>query len=365
MQNNIISSHGGDIYTASKEYGILRSSILDYSANINPLGISQSLRSTLEASIDSLINYPDPECRDLRYEIGKYLNVPMESIITGNGASEVIFLLLEVLKPRRVIIPSPAFCEYEKAAAACGADIEYFELMEKDEYVLDMDRFLPAISMGCDAIILCNPNNPTSGLISKEDLIRLVRHAADRSVNVILDEAFIELTVGGNNNSIVEALRENANLFIIRAFTKVFAVPGLRLGYVLGDSRTIHEMWNKKLPWSVNGFACEFGKFLSISMEYLIETSVWLERELEWFYDKLSSFSSLKPYRPYTNFVLLKILDKDLRVGELKNKMAEKGILIRDASNFKFLDDRFFRIAVKDRESNTRFLKVLNKVLEK
>lgn len=364
MEKNILNPHGGDIYKASEIYGFRKENFIDFSANINPLGVPVKLKENIISNINNLVNYPDPDCIALGFEISRFLDIPKESLIIGNGASEVISLLFDVLRPEKVLIPAPTFSEYGKAAAICGTQIKNFELKEQDNYRLNIDDLIVEMAAGVDAVVLCNPNNPTSTLIAKSDLLCLIGYAKEKGISVIIDEAFIELTEGANTNSVVHYIKEFSNLFIVRAFTKIFAIPGLRLGYGIGESQAIKKMWERKLPWSVNSFACCFGEFLCQADEYLLKTSTWISEEKEWFYNELKQIQKLKVFKPETNFVLIKLLDSTLTSGMLKDILASRGILIRDASNFMFLNNKFFRLAIKDRESNIKILKELKIALK-
>lgn len=356
--------HGGNIYKASQTYGIKIEDILDYSANINPFGLPEGLRDLLISGFDNLVNYPDPEYTGLKKEISRYLNVDEDRIIPGNGASEVIYLLFEVMRFKRILIPAPSFSEYTQAALAAGVETDFFQLKESNSFKLPVDELLDKVRSGYDALLLCNPNNPTSTLLSREELYKILRFASSMGINVIIDEAFIELTEGGNKNSMVEALDEFNNLFIIRAFTKLFAIPGLRLGYGLGDIELLKAMWQRKMPWSINSLACSAAMLLNNCGDYLDKTARWFVEEKDRFYKELRTIKGLKVFEPQTNFILIKITLASLNVRELKEKMAQMGILIRDASNFAFLNDKFFRIAIKDRESNIRFLSLLSVIME-
>ena len=365
MQENKQNTHGGNIYRAQEIYGVSRDDILDYSANINPLGLPQSLKQTIISSINELVNYPDPECTALKTGISDYLGVQQDAVVIGNGASEVIFLLFDVLRPKKLLIVAPTFSEYERAAYNAGVEVEYFELREKEEYGLDVSRMFSKISEDIDAVFICNPNNPTSTLTDRACLLELIKYICERNIYVFIDETFIELTPAGNKNSVVDVLYKFSNLFIIRAFTKVFAIPGLRLGYGLGNKDIVTKMWERKLPWSVNSFACNMGGVLQDEQDYMSRTCAWIATEKEWFYNQLCKIERLKAFEPQTNFVLVKILDEALNAGELRDRMAAMGILIRDASNFEFLNHKFFRVAIKDRESNIKFMEILNQVLQK
>lgn len=363
MKEGRINPHGGDIYKAAELYGFKQEEFLDYSANINPLGVPEVLREIIISNVDKLANYPDPDCNDLKAHISEYLKVSDDNVIVGNGASEVIFLLFDVLKPRNVLIPAPTFSEYSKAAERSGTEIRYFELKEQSYFKLNIDELILELDNGMDAVFLCNPNNPTSTLVHKNDLQRLVESAYEKGVTVIIDEAFIELTDGANSNSMAEFIKKYSNLFIVRAFTKVFAIPGLRLGYGIGNPHLINKMWERKMPWSVNTFACCAGKLLSEADEYIKETSLWISEERKWLFSELCKIQKFKVFEPETNFILIKILDDSLTSATLRDIMASNGILIRDAGNFQFLNQKFFRLAIKDRTSNIKVLEVLREVL--
>lgn len=360
------SMHGGDLYRTSQIYGFKENEILDFSSNINALGLSEQLKELLHARIDGLVNYPDPECNELREELSQYLGVPKSNIITGNGASEMIYLLLDVLKPNKILIPAPCFSEYSRAALIAACDVEYHELKEENGFRLNMNEFIKHMNdfTGADdAVLLCNPNNPTSAMISKSELLDLVESAQEKEIKIIIDEAFIELTVGGNKNSMVEYLNQFNNLYIFRALTKILAVPGLRLGYALCSRDVINEMWKKKIPWSVNSLSCSIGKVLNNDVQYFAATEAWLSEEKEWLFRELSGIGKLKVFKPDTNFILLKLLGKESTSDILKHRLIAEGILIRDASNFIYLNEKFIRVAVKDRESNEKLIRALTMAL--
>lgn len=355
--------HGGNIYEAAREFNTASGDILDYSANINPLGIPSGVKKLIASSIESLSNYPDTDCMELRKGIARYLNIPEESIVVGNGASEIIQLIFDVLRLKKILIPAPTFSEYARAAKSAGTLVEYFEIRKEDDFKLNIDHLLSNVRDDVEGVVLCNPNNPTSQLIEKHGLLRLIEHMHKIDKLLIVDEAFIELTHGRNSNSVVESIKVFDNVFVIRAFTKVFAVPGIRLGYGIGKSSIVSEMWERKNPWSVNTFACQMGEVFETEKDYLKRTSLWLENEIIWLYNEMCKFKQFKVYKPSTNFILVEIIGGSLNAALLKRLLLDMGILIRDAGNFQFLNEKFFRIAVKDRKSNSAFLEKLREVL--
>ncbi len=359
-----LEQHGGNIYKASAEYGMDSSQILDYSANLNPLGMPAQLKDIFFENIREAENYPDPDCMALKEAISSYLDIGTDHIIIGNGASEVLSLLFNALLPKRVLIAVPTFSEYQQMAESVQCRVDFFMLHEQEEFRLDMERLIESLTPDMDAVILCNPNNPTSTLAAKEELESLLKASAEKKITVIIDETFIELTGGGNSNSVSDLLIHYQNLFIIRAFTKVLAIPGVRLGYGLGNRTLIQKMWGIKIPWSVNTFACLTAKFLPHLQEYLGQTQDWLISEKEYFYGQMLGIKGLKVYKPQTCFVLLKFSSPGMTSKKLRDQMARHGILVRDASNFLPLNNQFVRAAIKDRNRNEIFLKTIKNIME-
>ena len=361
MYETEIETHGGNIYNAAEKYQIASSDILDFSSNINPLGIAPELKSLLTVNIDNLINYPDPVSQNLRKNISLYLKVPWDQIIVGNGASEIIYLVLGTLQPKRILLCAPTFSEYGQAATRARVAVDYYPLLETAEFKLNMDSFASQ-AKAYDCVLLCNPNNPTSGLIGRDEITYLLNVTKDSGTMVIIDEAFIELTIDGNYNSVVDLVAQYDQLFIIRAFTKILAVPGLRLGYGIGSQAVIEQLWAQKLPWSVNLLADSIGEYLAQAEAFLTLTSQWLQSEKDWLYKQLGMIPDLKPFQPQTNFILVKLLGQNMNSAQLKDKLAQIGILIRDAANFKTLNDQYFRLAVKQRADNIRLIIALQDI---
>lgn len=356
-----LNEHGGNVHKVAELYGKQVEEIIDFSSNINPLGISSILKKMLIESIEHLEYYPDPEYRKLRNQIAEYAGVCAKNIIPCNGALEGIYVLLKTLKPSNIIIPAPCFSEYEKAARNAGIVVNFLKLDEQDGFKLNTKLLIREMQNGAKCVLLCNPNNPTSTIISVEEIEEILKVAIKNEITVIVDEAFIELTDKGAKNSVACMVNKYQNLYIIRAFTKIFAVPGIRLGYVVGNSSIIESMMLNVPCWSVNSFAVAAGGFLSNTCEYLSQTKSWLMSEKPRFYNRLMKISKIKVFKPNTNFILIKLLTRDLRADTLKNNMVKKGILIRDASNFKFLNEKFIRIAIKDSYNNDILIEALKK----
>ena len=384
--------HGGNIYKIFREKNIKE--ILDYSSNINPYGIPESLKKRITENLEILERYPDPDYIELRQKLAHLNKVDISNIILGNGATEIIFLFMKVINPKKILIAAPTFGEYERAVKAtervenssilgdsnkkkddensCGKQkikIEYFELKESDDFKLNIHNLKNELEKKYDLLIICNPNNPTGKFLKLDETEEILKECNKYNTKLFIDEAFIDFLKDGMKESIINTKENKQNLFVARAFTKFFAIPGLRLGYgIYFDKNLEKEISEKKEPWSVNNIAEIAGLTVLDDTEYIEKTLKWITEEKIYMYEKLNEITGIKPYKTETNFITVKIEDKlfskELNVKILREKILEYGILIRDASNFKFLDERFFRLAIKNRKNNNRIIKVLKDIFD-
>ena len=384
--------HGGNIYKIFREKNIKE--ILDYSSNINPYGIPESLKKRITENLEILERYPDPDYIELRQKLAHLNKVDVSNIILGNGATEIIFLFMKVINPKKILIAAPTFGEYERAAKATERvedsiilgnsnkkkddekssgkqkiEIEYFELKESDYFKLNIHNLKNELEKKYDLLIICNPNNPTGKFLKLSETEQILKECNKYNTKLFIDEAFIDFLKDGMKESIINTKEDKQNLFVTRAFTKFFAIPGLRLGYgIYFDKKLEKGISEKKEPWSVNNIAEMAGLTVLDDTEYIEKTLKWITEEKTYVYEKLNEISGIKPYKTEVNFITVKIEDnfilKGLNVKILREKMLEQGILIRDASNFNFLDERFFRLAIKDRENNDRVIETLKKIFD-
>ena len=384
--------HGGNIYKIFREKNI--EEILDYSSNINPYGIPDSLKKRITENLEILERYPDPDYIELRQKLAHLNKVDVSNIILGNGATEIIFLFMKVINPKKILIVSPTFGEYERAVKATERvegssilgdsnkkkddeksfgkqkiEIEYFELKESDYFKLNIHNLKNELEKKYDLLIICNPNNPTGKFLKLDETEEILRECNKYNTKLFIDEAFIDFLKDGMKESIIDTKEDKQNLFVTRAFTKFFAIPGLRLGYgIYFDKNLEKEISEKKEPWSVNNIAEIAGLTVLDDTKYIEETLIWIAEEKTYVYEKLNEINGIKVYETEVNFITGKIDEKlfseGLNVKILREKMLEQGILIRDASNFKFLDERFFRLAIKDRKNNDRVIETLKKIFD-
>ncbi len=349
--------HGGNIHKIFRESG---KEVLDYSANINPLGFPKSLRKNIIKNIDGLINYPDPNYIDLKESISKKINISVDNIVVGNGATELIFLAIRTLNPKNVLIVCPTFAEYERALKEVSANISYFELTKgKNEFYLDKEKFLKELRKNYDLVILCNPNNPTGTFVNKKIFSEVLEFCKNYKTKFLIDEAFIDFMKNGEKKSYKNF--GDKRIIIIRAFTKFYGIPGLRLGYsIVCDKILKKNMEERKEPWTINTFASNFGEIFLKNVKYEEKTLKSLFKEKKRFYKKISKMKNIEYFKTETNFILVKL--KNINGKILYEKMLDEGILIRRCDNFKFLNDSYVRFAIKDKKKNKIMLKILKKI---
>ena len=349
--------HGGNIH---KNFGENRE-IIDYSANINPLGVPENLKKHIKKNIENLAFYPDPNYVELRKSISKHIKVPKKNIVVGNGATEIIFLFIRALKPKKTLIISPTFAEYERALKEVSSDIEYFELCQNENsFFIDVQSLKKELEKSYDLVVFCNPNNPTGNFITKDEFLEFFNEKPENT-KFLVDEAFIDFIKNGEKRSFKSF--KDKDIFIVRAFTKFFAIPGLRLGYGISfDEKILDKVYEIKEPWSLNSFSATAGKVLLEDKKYIEKTYSWLKAEKNYMYKSLKKIDKIKVYRSSANFFIIKL--RSARGNFLYEKLLNQGFMIRRCENFRFLDDSYIRLAIKDRENNKKLIKALKKILD-
>ncbi len=349
--DNLIFEHGGNIYEIKRNY---RRDVIDFSANINPLGFPPKIKSRLCKNLQYILHYPDIKAESLIKRIAKYWSIKEENILVGNGSVDLLYFLIYTFKPRKVCIPFPTFSEYERAARCIEAKINFLKLQEDKDF-----KFQGLKSMDAEVLFLCNPNNPTGNLIlEEEDFIERLPVEL-----VIIDEAFMDFLPDEKKYTLIWKAQKSKKIIVLRTFTKFFALAGLRLGYLVAQKDTIGELKKRQVPWCVNSFAQLLGESILDEKEYIEKTRQFIERERRFLFTELTEIRELKPYPSVTNFLLIKIEKKKLTSSLLKTKLIQEGILIRDCSNFRGLNNKFIRIAVRRHNENLKLIEALKKVV--
>lgn len=357
-----MNKHGG-------YYGTARN-VIDFSVNLNPLGIPKSVKDRIPLLLEKLENYPELTCEDARTRLAIFLNYRNrvngvdsstlkfcpEHLILGNGATELIYLFARSIKPKRVMLIQPTFNEYERAFKQVGSECIYFQLTADTQFELPVQDFIYKIrTVKPEVVMICNPNNPTSSKISSEDLELILKVLKEYNGILCLDESFAEFELQH------EVIRPDENIFRIRSMTKYYAIAGIRLGYGIGSESIIHKLEAFKEPWTLNALALEILPWLLEDMDYVSATGEWYEREKNIFYEGLSTIPGITLFPGYANFVLCR---STINGSEISRLLIEKGIFIRTCEDFIGLDDRYIRLAIKNHEQNDYLIKTLQKIME-
>ncbi len=355
-------NHGGNVYAQAKKLNLSPSKIIDSSASLVPFRPPKILLDAIYAEIRTLgfRFYPDRELNNLRETIGKFHKINPEKILPGNGASELItWAGYEASKFGISCIPAPGFVDYERSLNCWNSTFFYSEL-PKDWSNIFPQSF-PINSKG-DVIWITNPHNPTGQLWGRNSLESILR----RYKLVICDEAFLAMTPNGEKESLIPLTEKYDNLVVLRSLTKLFNIPGLRLGYVVGASKKLSEWSRYRDPWPLNSFAIKAGiELLSNEKFYSQWTKKihdWINTEKQWIYKELSKVENLKVYNSSTNFFLIEYIAS---LTPNINYLANKGILIRECSSFRSLNEKWARISIQSSKNNKILCKEIQNSFKK
>ncbi len=349
----IKSGHGGDLAYYAEKYQIAREELVDFSANINPLGPPAEIFDIIKESFDLIKDYPQPNSKRLLELAQEKFGIDSKKIIFGNGASELLFLLMNHLRPKKVFIPRPTFSEYERAARAVEASINWIDL--KEDFQKIDKSFIKNLASG-DVVFICNPNNPTASSFTREDILDILNDLRKKKAYLFLDESFVDFLDSGKDASLRGELAKYENLFILYSLTKIYSIPGLRLGLMFGPEEIIAKLYEAKDPWNLNIFAQKAGEYLLKNESFIEETSRYFYQERKRVFEEFKKISSLKTFEPRANFIFFEILN-DKKVEDLQEFLIKEKIMIRDCSNYPGLSDKHFRTAIKSKEENNLLLK--------
>lgn len=337
-------NHGGDIYRYPK--------VTDFSTNINPYGPPKGVTEALKKNIWKIHMYPDTECSDLKEALGKKLGVKKQRIILGNGSAELMFSICQGLKPKKALIPLPSFLEYQRALLSAGCKVMTYKTHKGEGFSLRKD-FLDAITENMDMVFLCNPNNPTGNVIERNFLKDILIKCQETGTYLIVDECFNEFIPGAKKHTLAPFLEEYDKLIILKAFTKLYGMPGIRLGYALtGDEELPGKVKKVTQPWNISVLAQEAGIAALKEEDFVKESLSNIEKEKRRMIIALSK-AGYVIYESAANFIFFE--------GEenLAERCLEKGILIRDCSSFPGLSKGYYRVCIRTRWENEKLLKVL------
>lgn len=339
--------HGGDIYRHPQ--------VMDFSANINPLGTPESVILAAQESMYRAAHYPDARQEKLKKALSGYEKVPEDWLICGNGAAELIFVLVQALRPEKALVPVPTFAEYEQALRGVGCDVTYEILKKENGFQMD-ESILEQLTEDLDIVFLCNPNNPTGLLIDENLLEQIADVCEEKNIWLVVDECFLDFVEGQEKLTLKRRLKEERKLFILKAFTKRYAMAGLRLGYgISASARLLDEMEQRMQPWNVSIPAQEAGIAALGETAYVEKAQEIVRREKQYLMGGLRSMG-YRVYDSQANYIFFQ--------GEcdLHRKLLSERVMIRDCSNYPGLTRGYYRIAVRLHHENEQLLEAIRKV---
>jgi threonine-phosphate decarboxylase len=353
--------HGGDIYTARERLSCVENppEILDFSANINPLGLPEGVREAIRDAACTFDIYPDPLCRELVRGLAGYEGVPEGWILCGNGAADLIYRTAYAVSPKKAMVLSPTFAEYEEALQAASCEVVHYRLREEDGFQAG-EGLLEALDERLDMLFLCNPNNPTGRLLTKEFLHKILLRCKECGILLFLDECFNDFLEEPQEYSAKEFLKEFENLLILKAFTKIYAMAGIRFGHCMSsNSALLKKLKNAGQPWSVSTPAQIAGLRAMEETEYLADTKVLIREERDYLVPQLEKHG-IRVIESNANYIFVN--DPSSAETRLHEALFGKGILIRNCDNYRGLGPGYYRICIRNHEDNVKLIEAISSV---
>lgn len=345
--------HGGDWAGYRAEFGC---DALDFSANVSPLGLPAGVAAAITNALPTADRYPDPLCRELRAALAGAEGVPADWILCGNGAADLIFRLALAVRPRRALLPAPTFAEYEAALQTVGCAVQRVFLREENEFAVT-EEFIDAVTPETDIVFLCQPNNPTGQVTPTALVERLVRRCAECGAVLVVDECFLDFLPDRDAWTAKPLLRDAPQLIILKAFTKLYAMAGVRLGYALcGDAALLEKMRGAGQPWAVSSLAQAAGLAALQETAYAGAVRALIAEQRPRMAAGLRALG-LRVMDGQANYLLFRA------TPDFGEKLRRRGAVVRSCANYPGLDAAWYRTAVRTAEENTRLLQIMGEIL--
>lgn len=346
-------THGGDWAGYRAQYG---HDALDFSANVSPLGLPQGVANAIAAALPHADRYPDPLCRALRAKLAPHEGIPAESILCGNGAADLIFRLAWAAKPRTALVTAPTFAEYAAALESAGCAVRRHFLQAEVDFAVT-DSILSSITPEVDMVFLCQPNNPTGQLASPALVEQLLHRCEVCGAVLVVDECFLDFLPEGDALSAKRLLR-SPNLVILKAFTKLYGMAGVRLGYcICSDEARLARMQAAGQPWAVSGLAQAAGIAALDETDYVSRVRALIAAQRPVMASGLRALG-LRVIEGKANYLLFQAPET------LGDALKRKGAVVRSCGNYPGLSACWYRTAVRTETENRQLLQLLGEVLE-
>ncbi len=350
--------HGGNVWEVSEKYGIPVDQLIDFSISTNPLGAPETALESIHEHLKLIKHYPDPDPEWLLEALAKSAGVASTNVVLGNGSTELIYLFNEVFLEDgyEAIIPVPSFSEYKAAIERFGGNMTFLKCDSSKNFQLNVEELESTISIKTRIIFICNPNSPTGVFYDKEDILRIIKFAAERNVLVFLDEDYIDFVDDSKRYSMAKYVNEYNNLFVLRSLTKFLGSAGVRIGFGIGSPDLVNFLKKAKMPWSVNNLAMFATEAAVNDTDFIKRSRLLVSESRKEMREMFKSIPWLNVYPSETNFLLLEIVQGDLTSTQIRDGLAKKGLLIRDCKDFDGLNNRFFRVTVRRPDENKKLI---------
>lgn len=358
----MLGGHGGNIYEMARRQGCAPSEIIDMSSNTNPLGPPPGLVDFLKKNIDVVTDLPEVDSKEVTRFFADCFALDPDRVLSGNGTTQFIYSIPRVLEIKKAVVLGPTYADYADACRMHNVHPAIVLAEASDDFRPDINRLTNKIN-DKDSVFICNPNNPTASLIPKDDLERLCRSHPD--TNFIVDESYLSFVNHGEKESLINT--GLSNVIVLISISKIFKIPGLRIGFVISVAETIKKFRRCLLPWSVNSLAQAAGRYLAAQRteigSFIQRTQLFFEDQRNEFYEKFERLPEIRLFPSTTSFVLIK-LPPIISADRVCNQLAREKILIRNCKNFDGLSDQFIRISLKSREKNRMLAEKLLAILQ-
>ncbi len=331
--------------------------MLDFSININPIGLNLKIKSKMADLLENIDKYPEIAANSTVLYIEEQLGLSGGQVIVGNGATELIYLFARALKPDTVMIVNPCYTEYERAFIKAGSRISDYINTEADGFKIDTERLIKAVDTHKpDVLVICNPGNPVGNFTGYQSLKPLLDKCGNNNIKMFIDESFIDFTDGKSAACLVEEYP----VFVLHSMTKFYSIPGLRLGFAVSNKKLMEKLYEYKEPWTVNSIASGIVPLLLESGNARkTQTLKWLKDELDYINSSIRPMDNIKLYKSNVNFYLMRLNG----APSLKQKLIKRGIYVRTCDDFKGLDNSFIRAAVKKHKDNEIFIETIKDLI--
>ncbi len=360
--------HGGNVWPWLRAPRQPETKLLDFSVDLNPLGCPRRVREAILDHLDDIHHYPDPDAFALREAIAALHQVPVESVLPGNGSAELIGAIVRGAPLTTAAVVVPTFTEYEWAAEQAGAGLVHVVLRAAEDFRLDVAQWpWPRALGGAGLLFLCNPNNPTGGVVTRDDVLRLAMGCRQGRATLVVDEAFMDFVESPDRFSVAREAAGSDRLIVLRSLTKSFAIPGLRLGYLIAAPGVVERLRALQPPWPLNALAIAAGvEACTASAPHLDQSRAVIVQWREALAQSLRALPGLRPFPSSVNFILCRLATRAPGASQLAEGLARRGLLLRVGDSFSALaPGRFIRVAVRTPAENARLVEALGEALDR